>query len=640
MKKQFPILIALLLFFANVFASDKPVKAGDGSHVSLKIIRGGFSNPKSDDVHLMPQLTFVRTSENEGLEQEKLEKYKVVKMQAKLEFLAKNNSTTPNNFRTKSNEPTLLGGFTTTPKSDAFPSDNTLAINTNGQIVTVVNDHFNVYNTSGGSLQSTMALTSLFAPILSSGDIVCDPKVLYDNQANRFIIYSETCDGALFGGSSVPSKLCVAFSKSNDPISGWWTYALNGSPSTINSGNCWVDYPKMAVSNADLFITSNMFDGSGNYLEAVVYQINKHVGYNGNTFTSANAIIWDSLTNSPFTLVPVGNGISGGYGNQMYLVSSSNSMGNSSQLNLYTISDSVGSNPTMSYNSVAIPSYSTAADAVQKGTSVQLKTGDDRGMDGFYLNGTIHFVFHCDPSTNFCSINYSRITFNGSNWVAQNTIIAPAANTDYAYPAIASAGYNNNDQSAMIVYNYASANEYPSTAAVFVDNNFNVSNPVNIFSGTGPVDDNGYVQANKIRQGDYCGAARDYSSNPPTVYFYSTYGDNSTDWENYVSSLQTVAAAPLGITSESKIESKVVVFPNPVVDEVNIKFSATQNEIIHINLFDIQGKMVKEIYTTNCHQGENIFSFNKGALDAGSYILQISSNNQIIKNEKNIVAQK
>ena len=296
----------------------------------------------------------------------------------------------------------------------------------------------------------------------------------------------------------------------------------------------------------------------------------------------------------------------------------------------------------MTLDYVSIPTYSQPSDGIQKGTSVKLMTGDFRAMDGFYLNGTIHFVFHCDAGSNFTTINYSRIAYNGSSWMAQNKIIG-APNTDYSYPGIASAGYNNNDQSSVICFNYSSINDYPSCAAVFIDNNFNVSNPVTIQAGSGYV--NAYAQSigggmQGNRWGDYSAAARDYSSNPPTIYCYNTYGNNSADWVNYVSALKSVASAPNGIESAQAIEPKLLVFPNPIVDIFLIKFTAEKNEMVTINLYDVQGKLVKEIYKADCLQGENLFTFNKGALGAGSYLLEIVLGNKIVKTEKIILLEK
>ena len=148
----------------------------------------------------------------------------------------------------------------------------------------------------------------------------------------------------------------------------------------------------------------------------------------------------------------------------------------------------------------------------------------------------------------------------------------------------------------------------------------------------------GGMQGN--RWGDYSAAARDYSSNPPTIYCYNTYGNNSADWVNYVSALKSVASAPNGIESAQAIEPKLLVFPNPIVDIFLIKFTAEKNEMVTINLYDVQGKLVKEIYKADCLQGENLFTFNKGALGAGSYLLEIVLGNKIVKTEKIILLEK
>ncbi|MFM2224618.1 MAG: hypothetical protein RJA07_820 [Bacteroidota bacterium] len=631
MKKIVSVCSFILLLSTSIFANDKSIKSGDAKCIPFEIKSGGFVKPSSNDLTLLPQLTHLRVSENEGENEEAIEKIKAENFKIKTKYLAENNLYRATAKNAKNNEPVFVNGFNALTNGGC-PSDNSLAVNKNAQLIVVVNSTIKFYDTNGGTLQSSMGLENFFTSVLASTDVVCDPKVMYDNQADRFIVYCQTCNT-----NNVPSKMLVAFSQSNDPTQGWWTYSFNGSPSAINSGNCWADYPKLAVSNSDLFITSNMFSGSGKYLESVIYQIQKSIGFAGSNYGVNNSLLWHSIAGSPFTMVPMGNGLNGGYGNTMYLVSTARP----SKINFYTISDSVGNNPTLTLNKITIPNYSVASNAIQKGTSVQLMTGDDRAMDGYYQNGTIHFVFHCDDGNGFSCINYSRITNNGTAWVAQNQLIK-VPSTDCSYPAIASAGYHDNDQAAIICYNYCSINDYPSTAAVFVDRNFNVSNPITIKAGTGVV--NLYAQSlsgggQGNRWGDYSGASRDLSSNPPTIYGYTTYGNNTADWVNYVSSIQTTMQ-PDGIQNTNKIEPKILLFPNPVYDVCNVKFISENDEMISINLFDMQGKLVKEIYHANCHQGENLFSFNKGALPSGSYLIQISNSTKIIKNEKIIVAEK
>lgn len=629
MKKILGLILIGASLTVHTWAADK-TETAKTAPITIKF--EGEIHPKSVDLNLLPQISNVNISENESSDNEALEKIKEEKLKTKMKFLTENNLYSKQASKAKSNEPILLNGFNTVTNSGC-PSDNSLAINQNNQIVVVVNTTIKFYDNNGASLKGAQTIESFFGTAIPAGASLCDPKVIYDNEADRFIVYAQTCDQT----NLVPSKLAVAFSQTNDPTSTWWKYTFNGSPSVINSGNCWVDYPKMAVSTSDLFVTSNVFSGSGGYLQSVIYQVDKSIGYAGGIYGNSDSKMWYNITGNPFTIVPMGNGLSGSYGNNMYLVANSKPK----TLRLYTISDAVKNNPTLTLTNITIPNYSEAADAVQKGSTVLLNNGDARGMDGYYQNGMIHFVFHCDDGNGFACINYSRITNNGSTWTAQNQLIK-VPNTDCCYPAIASAGYHDNDQASIIGYNYCSVNDYPSTAAIYVDKNFVASSPTPIKSGLSVI--NAYAQASAggtitNRWGDYSGASRDLASNPPTVYLYTTYSGTSNDYSNYVSAIQNTAQ-PDGVEKISPTENKLSVFPNPVYDICTINFVAEKNETIKVELFDVQGKFLKEIFNSNCHKGDNQFTFNKGALSVGTYFIHLSNQTTLIKNEKIIVAEK
>jgi outer membrane usher protein FimD/PapC len=61
---------------------------------------------------------------------------------------------------------------------------------------------------------------------------------------------------------------------------------------------------------------------------------------------------------------------------------------------------------------------------------------------------------------------------------------------------------------------------------------------------------------------------------------------------------------------------------------------------VDVVLTDLQGRFVRTILADAvANEGENVFTFNKGALAPGTYFLQVSLNKKIIRNEKLLVAQ-
>ena len=58
---------------------------------------------------------------------------------------------------------------------------------------------------------------------------------------------------------------------------------------------------------------------------------------------------------------------------------------------------------------------------------------------------------------------------------------------------------------------------------------------------------------------------------------------------------------------------------------------------ISIDIFDINGGLVTNLFNGYANSGKNQFTFNKSNLNNGSYFLNISSNSKILKNEKIII---
>lgn len=628
MKKLFVLAFCALSF--NLFAQSPGQTAGAGKVSSLGGTYLGFGIPVSDDIELVPQLTH-RVSKNESDDQAELLKMKEEKMKLKEEAIRLMGEEEAEEViqgkKTRTNDPSLIIGYNALG-NNGTPSDNTVAVNKNNQIICVVNSSLRTYNaTTGAALASTVSLANFFATpqngsLLSNS--LCDPKVIFDPQAEKFIVFAQTCDG-----NSSTSQLLFAFSKTADPAQGWYFYTFTGNPSSSIGQSVWFDYPKLGVSNSDVFVTGNLFNNNMNYVQSVVYQINKTKCYAGNTLTNSDALLWYNIDNNPFTMVPMSNGQSGGYGNNMYLVCTRNSF--TSSLALYEITNSTANNPQITSTLLPIDTASSPANAIQKGTTVDLDLGDSRGMDGFYLNGTIHYVFHCDVGQGYSGVNYSRISKVGGNWTLKKRIIK-IAGKDLGFPAISSMGWTPQDQSAIIGFNYASTNDFPGMKAVYVDNDMTVSAPIEIKTGTGyaSVVPSGGV----TRWGDYSGMSRVQNATKPTAWHFGMYGNTSHSWTNHFAKIST-NGWPL---ENSQIEAEttdVTVYPNPVREDIffaNLELPASGT--VDVDLVDMTGRVIRHIYTGPGTKGDNLFTFNQGALATGQYSVRFALDKKVIRNEQ------
>ena len=81
------------------------------------------------------------------------------------------------------------------------------------------------------------------------------------------------------------------------------------------------------------------------------------------------------------------------------------------------------------------------------------------------------------------------------------------------------------------------------------------------------------------------------------------------------------------------------VYPNPSA-EFELVYVYIENEgwaQVDINIIDIQGRVVKAMYSDQMKPGVHRMTFNKLALPSGQCIVQVKRNGQITKNEKIIV---
>ena len=94
---------------------------------------------------------------------------------------------------------------------------------------------------------------------------------------------------------------------------------------------------------------------------------------------------------------------------------------------------------------------------------------------------------------------------------------------------------------------------------------------------------------------------------------------------NSVSSTCTLSTT---IDEETIGEETIFVYPNPAKEFINVEFSGLSDENISIEIIDVFGKVVQK---ENRKNENEIFNLNVSSLDAGYYVLKISSGNSVIQ---------
>lgn len=462
-------------------------------------------------------------------ENESLEKFR--RKQFKLKI--KDKSIYPGNDDSRNSggravTPILARNFNGQVQTDGCPADNSIAISNTGYIVSASNQILSFYNPSG-TLLGNWSYSDFFSLIPTVLDGPCDPRVIYDPVADRFIFFLQN------GGTNATSSVFMCFSTTNDPMDAWNIYTFTDHRST----SYWFDFPNIGISTADFFVTGNLFDNAGAFKDNVVYQLRKSDGYAGLTM---NYVYYTGLSegiNNAFTIVPCSYGLSGSYGPGIYMVSTEGNptiFGSCDNIYVWTVTNSVGNSPQINRTDVSTSTFTRAADAAQLGSSLSLGSGvaGSRMQSAFYLGGYIQYVFSKDVGGTYSGIDYGRI--NVSNASLTNTIIY-GTNTDYCYPSIASFGTSSTDKSVVIAFLKSDANTYPEIRYKYFDDAMNTVNSTLVKAGQSYIDYN--FGGTSIRWGDYTGIQRRYNTTTtPACWLVGSYGGTNHLWAGYIAEIK------------------------------------------------------------------------------------------------------
>ena len=516
--------------------------------------------------------------------------------------------------------PFMLKNFQGNVFNGWYPPDNTLAVSDNGSIVTVVNSNIYMYSENGTKLFS-QALGDYFSFLNLGSDFFYDPRVLYDADQDKFIFV------VLHGNTPSESKIVVSFSQSQDPTQGWWSYVFDGN---FLGNNTWFDFPSIAVSGEDLFISGNLFNTNDLFNQAVVLQLDKQPGFTGGSvdWEYFNNVT-DGLGNQSFTVVPVSYGFNGSYGPGIYLVSTAS--GGSGYAHLYDITGNVEDEQDIFAYEIGTASYSPSADAEQQLTTKLLDMGDCRVAGGFFANGLIHYVHLVDNGGGYGGIRYNRLDVAGQSIsytnIGQNLY-------DYGYPSVAPIGSANTEKSVIIGFLRASKSSFPEFRAVAVDEAMAASSTISLKPGEFYIN----VTADNVqRWGDYSGISRKHSSPTPVVWVAGCYGKLSSDYGTWIAQLSLDPDA--AVAEPPNLETSTV-FPNPVQDAFTLELELRQKTYLHISLTDASGRQIRSLFRGRAKGGINRLSFDMVSLQPGIYFLLIQDEEQrTVRQEKIIVAQ-
>lgn len=558
--------------------------------------------------------------------------YREFLLQQKLKINHRN-STRKNNSATQlgnAESPIILKGFEANEFDGSVPCDNDVAISNNNYLVSVANSTIFMFDINADTLMKKISLEA-FSDSLNLPANKYDPKVRYDPIADKFIMVF------LSGSESAATNIVVAFSETNNPAGNWFLYALDGNPI---QDTVWTDYPIIALSNDELFLTVNLLrDRDPNdtrpdawkflFEESIIWQINKNDGYTGNQLQTK---VYNNIqfNNRPIrNLCPIQGG-SSTYGPNMYLLSNRNFDLVNDTFFILQINNTINNNPQLQidFRKSSVP-YGLAPDGIQASNQF-LQTNDSRVLGGYVENNELHFVMNTlNPDTNRAAI-YHGVVSNLSTTKNFTGNILGVENLDFAYPNIAYSGKYPGDNEAIITFNHTSVDTAAGFSAVFYNGSNNeYSQRITLKQGDSFVS---ILNGPNERWGDYSGSQRKYN-NPGEIWTAGFFGTRRTypgsptprrvNW-SYIAALQSpdTTINPSYVATQKPINYKT--FPNPSDNYFTTEFDLLATTTVEITLTNIEGKIIKTIYRDIAQKGKNQFSFSAQPLPTGIYFLNIN----------------
>lgn len=507
--------------------------------------------------------------------------------------------------------------------NNGTPNDNEIAIGNNGELISVQNSTIVRRNVITGAQYPLRSLAAFAQPLAIPGSKY-DPKVLYDQETNRFIIVF------LSGYTSTSTNIIVAFSQSDSVNGSWNLYSITGNPI---GDSTWSDYPMISVNHSDLFITVNrVYDNQPwqtGFAETLIWQVGKTEGYTGDTLITSlrrNVVFGNRPVRN---MCPVEGGTFPQQTNEQYFLSNRNlDAANDTIFLVHLMGTAYDATVNITVTPVvADRQYYAPPNAAQPATTGMMATNDARILGAFMQNGIIQFVQNTmDTLTGHASVlhgvmsNYTS-TPSISSKIFSDTLL------EFGYPNIAYTGFDNSDNSAIIIMLQTAATVNPGVVALATDGNGNYSALRLVKAGTSSIN----VLTGDERWGDYSGIQRKYDA-MGTVWVNGMFGQTGGTHSTWIAEL---AVSPdVSVQTLEANQANATVYPNPFAERINTIFTLKQAERIRFELYDAGGRLVHVLLEEQAKAGTNQFSFSLQPLPQGVYIFRVVSVSGVITEQK------
>ena len=501
--------------------------------------------------------------------------------------------------------------------SAGIPNDNHIAVSNDGKVISVQNSTIRVLDENGKTLMFKTLYAFANGNVMNLSNECYDPKVVYDPGFDRFIVF-------YLHGSKVSNSFGIlAFSATNDPTGAWNFYKL---PGNAIKNTKWSDYPILAISQEDVFVTLNLLtedtDWRVGFNQSIIWQIGKKEGYNAATLNQKLYYDIRYKTKAVWSICPVQGGYVPTHPNMYFLSVRPGDIENDT-LFVHEISNTVSSGKaslSMKILKTDKP-YGLPPVAPQPFGGDTLQTNDTRVLGGVYHQGKIQYVqtsvvkpyFHSGVFHGMFDVSSSS-TVN-AHYISFDTV-------DYAYPSIAYAGKGlPYDQSTVITFSCVSAKSFPGTSAVYHTRHPGLpsifSNEIRIKSGEKNIDRLPRIVLPYERWGDYTGIQYQYNK-PGTLWLAGSFGNKNSSNGTWIGKLN-VENNSLKVETDFSLH----VYPNPLNNITALGFILVKSETIIAELCEASGKVVTQIFSGELPAGYNELHFDSDNIAHGTYYVYL-----------------
>lgn len=177
---------------------------------------------------------------------------------------------------------------------NADPSDVNASVGPT-QILETVNRRVTVFNKAGGQLCTNTLAGWLGQPAATN---VFDPRTLYDNLNNRFIIVATTT-----GTAGQAPRMFLAASQTGNACGGYFIYTLTFSGGLYPNG-ALLDFPMLGQDRVAILVSTNNFNP--NYINTAAWSVSKAQVYAGAAVSFSAFGVAFSTEPATVTGIPIG----------------------------------------------------------------------------------------------------------------------------------------------------------------------------------------------------------------------------------------------------------------------------------------------------------------------------------------------